>query len=118
MYNWRQHKRERYEGAVDITLNVIKAHTIEEVRYHADIVDISHGGLGVISDFPLERGFVRLNGELGSRSGVVVWSGKIGNDKYRSGIRFDHPFTIKGTLLSARKLQEFLLCAGLLRGAL
>jgi len=116
MYNWRQYKRERFEGTVVITLNVIKAHTIEEVRFPADIVDISHGGIGVVSDFPLERGFVRLNGELGNKSGVVVWSGKIGNDKYRSGIRFNHPFTIKGTRLTVRKLQGFVIYACLLSG--
>jgi hypothetical protein len=94
-YDWRQHKRERCEGTVEITVSVIKSHEIEQVCLRVKTVDISPGGLGIVSDVPLEPGFVRLRGMNENRNGFVMWNRNIDDTTYRAGIRFDNPFMVK-----------------------
>ena len=89
MYDWRQYKRERHDGVVDITVSVIKSNALEKVRLNAETVDISQGGIGIVLDAPLD-GFVRLSGTRENKAGTVMWNRKLDNNKYRVGIRFDH----------------------------
>ena len=94
-YDWRRHKRELCEGTVEITMSVIKSHEKEQVCLHAAIADISPGGIGVVSEIPLEPGFVRLYGMYEQRNGYVMWNRNIDNTTYRAGIRLDNPFMNK-----------------------
>ena len=93
MYDWRQYKRERYDGIVDITVSVIKSNALEKVRFNAETVDISKGGIGIVLDVPLD-GFVRLSGTNEYKAGTVMWNRKLDNNRYRVGIRFDHLFSM------------------------
>ena len=94
MHEWRQHKREQCDGKVDVTISVIIANALEKIRYNAEAVDISAGGIGIILDAPLNSGFVKLKGEVRSKEGTVMWNKKIDDEKYRVGIRFDVPSSV------------------------
>jgi hypothetical protein len=88
MHDWRQYKRERYDGTVDVMVSIIKSNALEKVRFNAETVDISQGGIGIVLDVPLD-GFVRLSGTAERKAGTVMWNRKLDNNKYRVGIRFD-----------------------------
>jgi c-di-GMP-binding flagellar brake protein YcgR len=88
MHDWRQYKRERYDSTVDVTVSVIRSNALEKVRFNAETVDISQGGIGIVLDVPLETGFVRLNGTGDVKAGTVMWNRRLDDNKYRVGIRF------------------------------
>jgi hypothetical protein len=94
MHDWRQHKRERYDGTVDVTVSVIRSNALEKIRVNAETVDISRGGIGIVVDAPLEAGFVRLNGTGDVRAGTVLWNRKLDDNRYRVGIRFDQLYSM------------------------
>jgi hypothetical protein len=94
MHDWRQYKREQYDGIVDVTVSVIIANALEKVRFNAEAVDICHGGIGIIVDTPLEKGFVKLKGRVKSKEGTVMWNKRLDNNKYRVGIQFDYPSSV------------------------
>ena len=94
MHDWRQYKRERYDGKVDVTISIIIANALEKVRFNAEAINISRGGIGIIVDTPLETGFVKLKGKVENKEGTVMWNKRIDSDKYRVGIRFDHPTSV------------------------
>lgn len=90
-YDWRRHKRERREGPVAVTVNVIRENRLEKVSFSAEAVDISQGGIGLLLDVPLEPGFVRFKDKNEQKAGMVMWNKKLENNKYRVGIQFDLP---------------------------
>ena len=92
-HDWRQYKRERYDGTVDVTVSVIRSNALEKVRFNAETVDISQGGIGIVLAVPLEAGFVRLNGTGDVTAGTVMWNRRLDGNKYRVGIRFDPLFS-------------------------
>jgi c-di-GMP-binding flagellar brake protein YcgR len=94
MHDWRQYKRERYDGTVDITVSIIKSNALEKVSFNAETVDISQGGIGIVLDVPLENGFVKLNRTGDVKAGTVMWNRKLDDNKYRVGIRFNNMFTV------------------------
>jgi hypothetical protein len=67
----------------------------DRIYSYGDSVDISHGGLGMITHFPLMRGDtlffepeLKVNGIM-AKSSVVRWVKElIGNTKYRVGLEF------------------------------
>src|SRR5574341_1592270 len=95
-YDWRMFKREQYDGTVDVTVSVIRSNAIEKRSFAARTVDISQGGIGIVSDVPLEPGFVRLNTMNENRAGIVMWNRKLDDNTYRVGIRFDNVFGMSG----------------------
>ena len=95
-HDWRMFKREQYDGTVDVTVSVIRSNAIEKKSVSARTVDISRGGVGIISDVPLEVGFVRLNAGTENRAGIVMWNRKLDDNTYRVGIRYDNVFSMNG----------------------
>ncbi|OGW55183.1 MAG: hypothetical protein A2Y81_07095 [Nitrospirae bacterium RBG_13_43_8] len=67
----------------------------DRIYSYGDSVDISHGGLGMITHFPLMRGDtlffepeLKVNGIM-AKSSVVRWVKELtGNTKYRVGLEF------------------------------
>ncbi|HEX9021465.1 MAG TPA: PilZ domain-containing protein [Nitrospirota bacterium] len=92
LYEWRRHRREKYESTIDIIVNIIKENKIKKLSLNAETVDISEGGIGVVTDVPLELGFVRFKDKKEQKSGMVMWNKKLDNNKYRIGIQFDQLF--------------------------
>lgn len=91
LHEWRIHKRKQHKGTIDIMVNVVKENKIEKISYNAETVDISRGGIGVVTDTPIEPGFVRFKDGNEQKSGIVMWNRKLDNNKYRVGIQFDQP---------------------------
>lgn len=95
-HDWRMFKRERCDGTVDVSMSVIISNVFERKAHSARIVDISRGGIGIISDVPLELGFVRVNPAHENRAGIVMWNRRIDDNTYRVGIRYDNVFSMNG----------------------
>ena len=93
MHDWRRHEREQYERTIDVSVNVLRSNQLEKVHFKAETVDISRGGLGIVTDFDLDTGFVKFAGEVDHDTGIVVWCRKVGKDRCRAGIRFVHAVT-------------------------
>ncbi len=92
VHEWRQHTREQCSGAVDLQITVLESGRLERVQCRGAMVDISCGGVGIVTDHLLEPGFVRLTGIAGQESGMVVWARPSGGLQWRVGIQFMHAF--------------------------
>jgi hypothetical protein len=70
--------------------------TMEPKRIYdtAVSIDISKGGLGIITNYPLEAGLVltfedEIKINYGTvKSAIVRWTEKINGNKYRAGLKF------------------------------
>jgi hypothetical protein len=67
---------------------------VKEINGIAVSVDIGKGGMGILTDFPLEKGYVlifedtiKMKDQLAKKAAVVKWTGKI-DGKYRVGLQF------------------------------
>lgn len=57
-------------------------------RFAANIVDVSHGGMGVRTDLPLPPGQIfSFADDTGTNEGIVRWS-MVFEDRFRAGIQF------------------------------
>lgn len=87
----RKHKREPYSDSIEFI--VLSSHEAELIRADSSgtIVDISEGGIGLTTSFPLEVGHVvewddkHQTGKL--HIALVKWSQRLDN-KYRAGLMF------------------------------
>ena len=92
--NLREHERKPFITPLKYSLSVIELRELKKIFNVAVSVDISSGGLGIITDFPLEKGHVltfedtiKLHHIIPQKAAVVKWTGKI-NGKYRAGLKF------------------------------
>jgi hypothetical protein len=67
---------------------------VEEIEYKGLAVDICEGGIGMITDYPLNKGDIlffkdeiRVN-NLIATSGVVKWLQRLADTSYRLGLEF------------------------------
>jgi len=59
-----------------------------ELDKKADTIDLSSGGIGLLTEYPLEPGqLIRLDQNISHKIGLVRWVKKIDN-AYRAGIKF------------------------------
>jgi hypothetical protein len=88
MASTRKYPRQAYGESEDIPLTVIQFGKLEHIDLMVKGVDISDGGLGIISDVPLAPGFVWFRSTVGEhKGGMIVWSRKT-DAGYRAGIQF------------------------------
>ena len=84
----RKYPRLAYDGTADIPVTVIQFGKLERIDLTVKGVDISDGGLGILSEVPLAPGFVWFQSSIGShKGGMIVWSRK-SDTGYRAGIQF------------------------------
>lgn len=95
-HDWRMFKREQFDGTVDVMMSVVRSNAFDRQCVSARAVDISQGGIGIVSEVPLELGFVRLNPMNENRAGIVMWHRKLEDNTYRVGIRYDNVFSMHG----------------------
>ncbi|GAB4419726.1 MAG: hypothetical protein OHK0032_15610 [Thermodesulfovibrionales bacterium] len=90
MEDKRQFKRTSFTETIGYSVSVLEFRELKRLNLKAEAVDISEGGLGIITDYPLEPGHVlRFTGEIEQKAGIVSWAMKIGdNSRYRVGIKF------------------------------
>ncbi len=89
MTSTRQSLRRPAETKAVHSLTMVKLPSLEKADLDARFVDISHDGLGIVTERPLDRGLVWFKDPVAEhRGGVVVWSKKLDEHSYRAGIKF------------------------------
>jgi hypothetical protein len=90
----REHTREPIDIPVQYFVVISKFREIEKITDSAVAVDISTGGIGLLTRFFLEAGHVmifddqiKMNG-IAAKIGVVRWVDRSNNSKYRVGLKF------------------------------
>lgn len=90
MENARQSSRMPYREAADFTISLIPFRDLERVDLTVHALDVSDGGVGIVTKRPIQPGLVWFQEGAAAerRGGVVAWSKMIEPDTYRAGIRF------------------------------
>ena len=90
----RESTRESIAIPVQYSVVISKFREIEKITDSAVAVDISTGGIGLLTHFFLEAGHVmifdnqiKMNG-ITAKIGVVRWVDRSNNSKYRVGLKF------------------------------
>jgi len=85
----RKNPRIPHKENIQIQTSVIDQGNFIRWTLVAKGVDISDGGIGLLSQYPLkESQVVSFDEKMGKKTGVVVWSKMIDDDTCRLGIRF------------------------------
>jgi hypothetical protein len=88
MASTRKYSRQAYGESADIPVTVIQFGKLERIDLTVKGVDISDGGLGIMSEVPLAPGFIWFWSTVGAhKGGMIVWSRKA-ETGYRAGIQF------------------------------
>jgi hypothetical protein len=88
MASTRKYQRTSLPTAVSIPVTVIQFGKLERIDLTVKGVDISDGGLGIVSDVPLSPGFIWFWSAVGDyKGGMIVWSRKA-DGYYQAGIQF------------------------------
>ncbi len=82
----RKHQRIAYDEALNFSLAVVKFKSIEKVQSTGKAIDISDGGIGFYTDYPVEPGHIlRIeHGAALSDTAMVKWVNKSENG-FRAG---------------------------------
>ena len=90
----RKYERIPYTTPIKYYLTALRMDKLEKIYNNGVSVDISRGGLGMITDFPLSRGDVlyfepeiKINDSTESTS-IVRWVLEIEENEYRAGLEF------------------------------
>ena len=90
----REHARSPLEITVQYSVIVSKFRALEKITDTAVSVDISRGGIGLLTRFLLEAGHVMVfNNEIDvdgmtARIAVVKWVDRSDDTRYRVGLKF------------------------------
>jgi CheY-like chemotaxis protein len=87
--NKRQHFRKPHILPTKLSFEVICEGEVIRQTVNAILTDISDGGVGLLTDLPLEESLVvRFENPLGDKSGVVTWSAPMADRTCRAGVNF------------------------------
>jgi len=85
----RKHDRTVSDGDICYRMSVIHEGVCTRLSMEARIVDISDGGIGLLTSYPLrETQVIGFDDKMNNRVGVVAWSKMIGKERFRVGVRF------------------------------
>lgn len=92
--NLRRYARTSIVMPLQYAALVVTLRELRKIHKTADIIDISPEGVGIVTDYLLEKGHVLIfakeiaaNGRK-AKVAVVRWVDKVENDKYRAGLQF------------------------------
>ncbi len=84
----RRHPRSPQGERVHYSINYIKEGLFQRISLTGESVDISLGGIGMKTHFPLEKGIrIRFSKEMEGVQGEVKWTAPL-EEGYRVGIKF------------------------------
>ena len=92
--NLREYTRTYFVKQIKYFLNSAKTEKKDPVSETAVSVDVSKGGIGIFTTYPLKEGnVIHFENEIRSHavnaaSAVVRWSSKINGSRYRVGLQF------------------------------
>lgn len=85
----RREPRQQWPARINFFMSVINDGQVKRRIFPAETVDISEDGIGLITPCPLKpTQIISFDESLDRRSGVVVWSSLIDDQRCRAGIRF------------------------------
>jgi DNA-binding response OmpR family regulator len=85
----RKSLRQPWREKIAFQMSVIAQGASTRWSLEAQAVDISDGGIGLLSQYPLkESQIVGFDEKMGNRTGVVAWSKMMDKENWRVGIRF------------------------------
>jgi len=85
----RKHPRKPCDEKVFFQMSIIDEGSISRKSLEAQAVDISDGGIGLLSQYPLsESQIVGFDEKNGNKTGVVAWSEMSDEEYCRAGIKF------------------------------
>ena len=93
----RQHKRTPLGMSVGYSAVALIFREVKNISDTAVSVDISNGGLGIVTGCPLEKGHVVIFeneievNNIKAKVAVVRWVNKVEGNKYRVGLKFIYP---------------------------
>lgn len=74
---------------IDYSLCIVNWRKLNTLRLKADIVDISDGGIGIRTDYPVEAGQVlKFDCGLKHNAGIVRWATMHDATMYNAGVMF------------------------------
>jgi hypothetical protein len=92
--NLREDLRTPFVAPVRYSVSALDMRALKEIIGIAVSIDIGKGGMGILTDVPLEKGHVltfedaiTIKDHLAKKAAVVKWTGKI-DGKYRAGLQF------------------------------
>ncbi|MEW6416726.1 MAG: PilZ domain-containing protein [Nitrospirota bacterium] len=92
--NLREYSRTQFVRTIRYSISVLDMKELKRIQDTAVSIDISKGGLGIITNYPLKTGHildfdneVKMD-DITAKSAVVRWAEKINGNKYRVGLKF------------------------------
>ena len=84
----RKHVRRTYNDSLGIPITIMQFGKLHRHDITVKGMDISEGGVGIISDIRIAPGFVWFWRRVGKqKAGMIMWSRRT-NGAYRAGIQF------------------------------
>ncbi|MDH3329696.1 MAG: response regulator [Desulfobulbaceae bacterium] len=85
----RKQQRKKISDKIHFSIKVIDQGEVKRWFSQAETVDINDDGIGLMTHYPLEVSqIIGFDEDLGKKSGVVVWSRMLDDQKCRAGVRF------------------------------
>ena len=86
----RKFERKPFTNTINFAVSVLDFRDSKVINLVGTAVDISEGGIGIKTNYPLEPGHIlRLDNSTAHKVGLVVWSVKTyNNGTYMVGIKF------------------------------
>jgi len=84
----RRHERRPLRGSFDYSIKISEPEEFKILTLKGDMVDISDGGMGIVTDYSLLAGQVIEIEGLARKSGVVKWISMVDGNAFRAGIEF------------------------------
>ena len=90
----RKYERTPFVNPIRYSVTISDIEKLETIHNICISVNISEGGLGIISDYSLKEGYILIFEEeikinnITAKASIVRWARKIGSDRYRVGLKF------------------------------
>ncbi|MBI5739740.1 MAG: response regulator [Nitrospirae bacterium] len=83
----RRHERRLLKGGFEYSIKAAE-HDAKIMNLQGDMVDISDGGMGIMTDYSLHAGQKIAIEGLDRKAGIVKWISMVDYNTYRAGIEF------------------------------
>jgi hypothetical protein len=90
----RECLRTPFVRPIRYSVSVLDMKELKRIHDTAVSIDISKGGIGIITNYPLKAGHIlnfdneiKMN-DITAKSAIVRWAEKINGNKYRVGLKF------------------------------
>ena len=85
----RKHPRNPFDEEVGFGISIIHEGIFTRFSLKGQGVDLSDGGIGLLTAYPLrENQVIGFGGEMDNKIGIVAWSRMMGKESFRVGVRF------------------------------